>query len=135
VSAFADDVAGLLEAVGVGVVGTTIFVGRMPESPDYCIALVEYMGEAPDFTQGGGMAYELPRVQISVRGTSEAGGYDTAYDAARTIFKEVAKVTNTVLGTTFYQRLRPLQSPFVLQRDENDRVVFVVNVECHRTID
>ena len=35
------DIANRLQADGHGISGTTLFIGRMPDSPDECIAVYE----------------------------------------------------------------------------------------------
>ena len=54
------------------VVGTNLFLGRLPEDPDTCVAIYETMGQSPDNTFGGSTVpvFENPRIQVVTRATA-----------------------------------------------------------------
>jgi len=125
-----DDLAVYLQdTVGTGTIGTSLFKGLMPSTPDVCIALYEYGGRAPDTVFGAAtISLEYPRIQIVVRGASH--DYDGPRDRAETIYQAVAQVGNQTVNSIRYQTITPLQSPFLLRRDANGRVEIAFNVEC-----
>lgn len=68
------DIAEFLEDASVGTVGTDIFVGQMPDSPDNCITVYQYAGQKPQL----GLDLEEPGLQIRVRNTSWAAAMTLA---------------------------------------------------------
>lgn len=117
-----DDIGGYLATHSVGTVGTSIFLGDMPETPDSLVALFEYAGDPPDDTHDG-KHYENPGLQVRVRSTS--------YAAARAKIAAVEDLLHTLanqsFGGTNYVFIRAVQSPFSLGRDQRKRVELVEN--------
>jgi len=79
----------------------------------------EYAGEPPDLHSNT----EYPGLQVLVRNKS--------YEAGRTKIEQVRTilhgVTETIINNERYLLIRANQSPAFLQRDENNRAVFVCN--------
>ena len=80
--------ATVLEAVGTIIdtnsatltLGTNLFLGKMPESPDLCVAVYEYAGTQPLATFGAtAIEVDRPSVQVVVRVAKED------YPAARNL--------------------------------------------------
>lgn len=115
-----DDIALYLQQQGVGVVGTDIFKGQLPASPDDCIALFEYAGEPQDLTDAN---LEYPGLQVLVRNKSYPAGRQKIEQAVRVLHG----VSEQVINNVRYLLIQARQSPFLLERDENGRAVFVVN--------
>lgn len=130
--AVVEDLGAALATAGVGAVGSTLFYNQMPSAPHNCVVLHEYSGNAPEFAlpSTGGVATEHPRVQITSRATTEA----IARSKAQTAYETLAKVANQTLTTTRYLRVEPLQAPFFLRKDENERWLFVFNVEVEKAL-
>jgi len=121
------DIGGILQANGIGVLGTDIFLGQLPASPDNVVAIFEYAGEPPDLHWPG----EYPGLQILVRNKS--------YDAGRQKIEQAKNVlhglTETVINLHRYLLVRANQSPAFLQRDENNRAIFVCNFRVIKEVD
>ena len=117
-----NDIGGYLATYSVGTVGTSIFLGDMPETPDSLVALFEYAGDPPDDTHDG-KHYENPGLQVRVRGTS--------YAAARAKIAAVEDLLHTLANQSFsgtnYVFIRAVQSPFSLGRDQKKRIELVQN--------
>jgi len=113
------DIGGYLFAQGIGMVGTDIFYGFMPDTPDNCIALFEYAGSPPDLHWDG----EYPGLQVRVRNKSYAAGREKIEQAKNTLHG----LTEQTLGTTRYLLIKAKQSPESLGRDANNRTEWVVN--------
>jgi hypothetical protein len=105
--------------------GTNLFLGRLPDDPDTCVAVYEYSGDDPVNVMGGpGLPpVEQPRVQVAVR----AAGYATAHTLAVECWTALEQVLNETLTSTRYHRVAAIQSPFPMRRDDQDRVVFAQN--------
>jgi hypothetical protein len=110
--------------------GTNLFLGRMPDAPDTCVALYEYGGSAPDNTMGGGLpVLQNPSVQIAVRAVL----YASAESLISLCWGTLESIVDMSLSGTRYNRVTAIQSPFVLERDSQDRVIFVQNFNVTRT--
>jgi len=110
-------------------VGTSLFLNQMPEEPNRVSAIVETGGTAPSYVMGKALpAYENATVQITCRSTSSA---QARADAGRAWFA-VSAIVNQDLSSVAWLRAVPLQSPFLLRRDEQGRVIFVFNASCTR---
>jgi hypothetical protein len=109
--------------------GTNLFLGRMPDSPDTCVVLYEYGGSAPDNTMGGGLpVLQNPSVQVAVRAVL----YASAESLINLCWGTLEGIVDMSLSGTRYNRVTAIQSPFVLERDSQDRVIFVQNFNVTR---
>jgi hypothetical protein len=127
----------ILEALGdylvtnsLGTLGTNIFLGKMPASPDYCICLYEYEGMGPEESFGN-TAYDIdkPRIQIVVRGTRD--DYPTARDGAKVIRDLLANITNVTISSTKVLRVASLGSTIPLGLDDKDRPRIAANFQAY----
>jgi len=116
--------------VGSLTLGTNLFLGRLPDTPDTCVALYEYGGETPVSTMGGDAMppVEQPRIQVNVR----APGYSSANTLALSVWTALEGILNETLTATRYHRVAAIQSPFPLERDSADRVIFAQNFRVQR---
>lgn len=119
-----------LEDQAVGTVGTNLFLGRLPDTPDAATALFEYAGAAPFHTMGPTVVWERPRLQVLCR----AADYATARSQAETIYQLLDVVAETTIESVRYHQIEALQSPFLVQRDANDRPVIGCNYEVWRDV-
>jgi len=117
-----------LSALGFGTPGVDIFT-RLTEEPDEQIGVADYSGEAPlDIKTGP--TVESPRFQVAVRSTSESGARERAY----AIFSHLAQFRGGELGGVSYQRIKPLQSPFFLERDGKGRATYICNYQVQKLL-
>jgi hypothetical protein len=129
----AEDIADKLAALGMGTVGSDIWIGMMPERPDVVAVVYESAGQPPEtgFSVDG-LQYESPNVQVVMRG--ERGDYEGPRTRAETAYKELAKIQAVTLGSNLYHMVRPVQSPFPLMRDDDARVLVAFNAICKREV-
>ena len=101
-----------------------------PNDPDNLVVLSEYAGRAPLATHEDALAVERPQVQVLYR------SLDMELCRARIEFayRLLGRVSNQVLGTTFYQQLRAVQAPFALGRDDSDRARYVFNLAVDKSL-
>ena len=98
--------------------GTNLFLGRLPESPDTCVALVQTAGVNPTDTFGTSFPpLENQGLQTLIRATSYAVD----------VFKSLTAVENATLTSTLYLKIEGQQSPFALLRDDQERQVMSCN--------
>lgn len=137
--AFLNEIATKLAALGVGTVGSTLYIGILPETPDACTSIFEYGGLGPDFKIGTtGIDFETPAVQVICRGVAwdyatPRANISTAYTGLAAV--EAATLTSSSGGTSaFYHWIHPQQSPFIMERDANNRVLFACNFLCEKDL-
>lgn len=127
-----NEIGAYLQANGVGTVGTDIFLDRMPETPDTCIALFEYGGSPTHRTMNalpGTANAEVVRIQILCR----AATHVTARSKARSIFALLDHYDGTLSSVTYYY-VMAISSPFYLKRDENERAYYACNFEITKAL-
>ena len=135
-----DDTATYLEANSTRLtVGSTaagsLTKSFMPESPNTVTTLYETGGLFPLHffsTSTGTRGYEQPALQAIARSTS----YQTARDTIEDVFTVLDNVAGTNLPTAtgpLYVRIDAIQSPFLIDRDENDRFRLGVNFNIIKT--
>jgi len=121
-----DDIAAFLEAEGVGVVGTDIFKAIHPDTaPETSMTIYEYAGRPPmdQFGEDDVPSIERPGLQVIARSPN----YQDARNFLQDAYNALCKIANEVLGTTLYERVQPVQSPFPMGRDANSRALVTVN--------
>ena len=118
-----------LQAASVGIVGTDIFIGIMPSSPDVCIALYEYAGEPPmEAFRDGGASIDVPSIQVMVR--ASRNDYPTARSKIVAVRDNFSAVTNETSGSVVFLRVHELSSINALGVDENDRPRFTQSFQA-----
>jgi len=71
---------------------------------------------------------EQPRIQVNVR----APGYSSANTLALSVWTALESILNETLTATRYHRVAAIQSPFPLERDSADRVIFAQNFRVQK---
>lgn len=128
--------ATILESVGdylvtnsLGTLGTDLFLGTLPESPDACVAVYENSGTPPSFTMGtGGIVIDYPMLQIICRAGRE--DYPTARDKAESIRNLLASVLESTISGVHIMRIEPMGSVNPLGVDPKYRPLVSVNFRC-----
>ena len=127
----------ILEALGdylqtnsIGTLGTNIFLGKMPATPDYCITIYEYEGMAPEESFGN-TAYEIdkPRIQVVVRGARD--DYPTARNSSKTVRDILAAITDVTISSTKVLRVASLGAFIPLGLDDKDRPRIAANFQAY----
>ncbi len=131
--AFLDDLGTLLVLSGVGTLypGGNIVLGELPSDPAEVLSLVETPGIGGEkVMEDPGTSYEFPRAQLTARGADYPSGRALIGSA----WTALNGIVNTPIGGSQYLKVEPLQSPFFLKRDENDRYIFAFNVEAMKGV-
>lgn len=122
-----EDIMDRLSTLGLGL----IVKGQLPATPDIAIGVMEYGGAAPNTGFGfAGLQDEMPGVQIKARGVKN--DYFTPRTVIQDIYKDLPKVQGTALLGTMYRMIKPVQTPFLFERDQSERCVFMVNFLCEK---
>lgn len=134
-----DDLGTYLQTAGVGILGTTLFKGRLPlDAPnvlvqDSAMALIEVPGLPADRVHDGPVAnIEQPMIQVVSRGLPH--DYMDARTRAEAAYLALDGLTNIVLSGTKYLWIFAQQAPFVLrQADDLGRPLIVFNVRAAKS--
>jgi hypothetical protein len=121
-----DVIGGRLAAANVGSLGSTLFLSRMPDTPDACVTVYESGTGYPLYTLGvGGPPVVVTNVQVVARAVRED------YPAARTKITAVVAALEAVADGTYdgVRVLRVEQSgrPIPMGYDDNDRPRVAMN--------
>lgn len=103
---------------GGHVVGTDIFAGLLPDTPNTAICLFQTAGAKPDPIEN----IEYPGLQILVRAPS----YSDSWTLANAVFKFLAGKINQTLNSTVYHLFEAQGSPLDAGVDSAGRAVFVL---------
>lgn len=122
------DIATFLDAQGVGVVGTDIFVGREPSEPDFVTTIFDTPGPPPNPK----FLRDEPQVQCRVRGA--VNDYDGAWVQAQLIKDTLLGVQPQIINGTDYVLFVQTTDIFSLGYDENNRVMIVSNWQLVREL-
>jgi hypothetical protein len=117
-----------LNVSGLVTLGVDTFLSRMPDKPDYCVALFEYDGGPPMQTLGPiGIALDRVRVQVMARGGRD--DYPSVRNRMLSIRTNLSAITDeTILGVRIL-RASPQSYPTLMGYDDNNRFRIVFNME------
>ena len=114
-------------------VTTPVRKGSMPPNPNSVVAIYEYGGLTPDHVFGqSAIEIEHPRVQIAVRG--EPAQYAEPRAVAETIYRGMSAASAQSIASTRYLTMEPIQPPFLITRDDNNRAIIGFNVQLSKAL-
>ena len=114
-----DDIGSYLATAGIGTLGSSIFLGNMPDAPDNAIALYQYSGNAPELVGN----LESPRLTVRVRNT----GYSAGMEKAQDILDALHTLADQTIGGTRYLYVRATGSVNHLGRDNDNSALFTID--------
>jgi len=117
-----DDLATYAQTNSIGTIGSTLFEGHMPATPDNCVCIYETGGLELDRD----IPVEEPTFQVLIRNKTYAG----ARAKAASVVTAFQAVRNQTLTATYFYYIFAQQSPYSLGRDENERAEITVNFIC-----
>lgn len=124
-----ESLADRLTSASVATVGTNLFIGLMPSTPDLCVALYEYAGAPPlEVMRDNTATLERPGVQVLVR----AGRND--YPAARSLMEAVRDsltgITDETISGVRFLRVAALSAINATGTDDKDRPQFTLSLQA-----
>jgi len=105
-----DGIADYLASLGIGTVGTNIFVNNLP-AVDNCISIFDTGGETSDIRQG----IDYPTLQIRVKNTDTSA----AYKKLMTIHDKLHMLHNITLGNGIHiiDSIARQSAPMIISTD------------------
>lgn len=122
-----EELVAFLATAGYGTAGVDIFADEMPPAPNHAIRIKDYPAGGPVNTFGG-PAVETYRVQVIVRDPDPKIARQTAIN----VWYSLASIGNQPLSGVRYLEVSPVQSPFPLPNDTDDRARVACNYEVGR---
>lgn len=125
----AKDIATLLVANGLGVLGTSLFAEEFgPDTIDVQTVVISTGGINPEDKQ----AHEHLTFQVLCRGARNASS-SSVYTMEKNIYDLlVALPEQNTINSTNYLGFEPVSNIASLGRDENDRFVYTMNYSTYR---
>jgi hypothetical protein len=115
---------------GLGLVfATNLFISREPATPDNTVTIYDTpAGADKSDMEGDSLIYENS-IQIRIRNKS----YITGWVLADAIKDVLSPVSNTMINSTTYLSIFHQNGPFVLEWDDNNRVILILNFQIERS--
>lgn len=133
-----DDLAAFINAANSSfTIGGKLSKGRMPDSPDEVVALIEILGfEPPTETFGASGSFsqiERPQIQVLSRGPKD--DYETARTNSETVYKILRSVyeSSTGINGTKYFMIQIRSSPHFQGEDDNSRYHISFTADCWKS--
>ena len=104
--------------------GTNLFVGFEPESPDNCVTVYSTISDASEYTLDG-QVLEKRRVQIRVRNRKPFDGL-TLMNSIASLFDPGLRLS---INFNTYQLVQKVGGIYNIGVDERMRTVYVVNLD------
>lgn len=134
--AYLDDIGDHLAAATIPTatltLGSNLFLGRRPDTPDTCVAVYETGGNPPELVFGSNAAPPLETRGLQV--VTRAASYSVSESLCTDVWVALCLIDNEVINTTRYLLADPAQSPFALERDDQDRMLHAVNFTVTREV-
>lgn len=120
--AILDALAAKLVSDGLGTLASDIFLSRMPDAPDACVALIESLGSSPEHVFGPSVAAVSV---IRVRAMCRAGrnDYPSARTKATAVRASLGAIRNTTISGQSILCVMATGDVYPIGRDGDDRPV------------
>jgi hypothetical protein len=128
-----EDIADLLVTAGLGTLGTTLVMGRLPEQPDVCAAIADTAGRPAAWVHNGGER-RYPHVQVIVRDRDPQAARTRARDIRDLLVAIRGGAIASVNGRT-YKAIYAMSEPFAMTGDSSGRSLVGCNYECWMGVD
>lgn len=124
------DIKDILEAeTALGLTHVTnLFIGKEPASPLDCVTIFDTPGLPPQLTFNRTERYEYPSIQIRVRNSSYASGWDLAQDIVDVLHGRAHETWNAA----YYSAIICTSGPALLDWDERGKARFIINFGIQR---
>lgn len=122
-----------LQTGGIGTLGTNLFLGMMPDTPDACVAVYEYPGGQGEYVLGTSMTQiERPKFQVMARAAED--DYASARSKIQDVYTLLDAVVETDLSSKRYHRISAIAPPFFVERDSKKRPLMVCNFQAEKAV-
>jgi len=130
-----DDIAVHLQTQSLGTIGTNLFKGYMPDTPDVCVAIIELSGDNPIDTMApslGTINIDRPALQILCRAGQD--DYSAARVKAEAAYRALHNLVDTTVNGIRYLNIDATRPPAPIDRDENSRWVIGFEIDVWKEV-
>jgi len=122
------DIMDFIAANTSWVSGTNFFVGREPTAPNVCLTIFDTPGVGPLLFMNKDGRYDYANFQLRLRHTH----YEQGMSAMDDLIDLLHGDGNFEINGTQYTKIEALDSPALLDWDENNRARIIANFEIQR---
>lgn len=126
-----EDLGNRLEDESVGTLWTDLFLGRRPDTPDQCVTLQTYPGDASRLRSPNNVPVD-ERFNVQVMTRAARDGQKSAETLAWSAFDAIQSRSATLDSSRRYAHIRAVQTPAYIGVDANNRPLVSFNVEVRR---
>lgn len=111
--------------------GTNFFASLMPDTPNQVVVVDEFAGPAPDWV----FSEPLPGIEethYQIISRDVEANYAANQTTIQNIYRVVTAVAGVQIGGTNYLWWEPLHPPAFMGRDQNRRILHVLNFAAMR---
>ena len=109
-------------------VGSNLFVGREPTTPDNCVTIVDRPSWPIGINLDGSGEFDYASIQIRVRNIS----YDKGAEMMQEIIKLLHGINNFTINNTAYFVCMCVSGPSLLEWDQNNRAILICDFDIQR---
>jgi hypothetical protein len=121
--ALLDALAAQLVADGVGTLGTNIFLGYMPPSPDSVVVIYEGRGNGPEHVFGSSVtAIDRPQVRVVAR--AARNDYPNARTKIAQVRTSLGSIVNETVSGISFLCVQPTSDYYPMRLDDKERAMF-----------
>jgi hypothetical protein len=124
--ALLDSLGTYLQTQGVGTLATNIFLGRMPDTPDACVVLIEDTGNGPMHVLGAS-AYAIQRPRVRAFTRAARNDYPAARTKAEAVRTALGAIRDTTLSGVTFLCVNTTSDLYPVMRDGDDRVMIGID--------
>jgi hypothetical protein len=106
-----------------------LFIAREPSTPDNTVTIYDTPGSPDKHDMEGDSIICENSIQIRIRNKS----YQTGWVLAEAIRDVLSPISNTTINSTKYLSIFHQNGPFVLEWDDNNRVILIMNFNIERS--
>lgn len=117
----AEVIKDLLVTAEIGIFGTDLYVGRLPDLPDACVVCYDTGGESPNPR----FLLDYPQVMVKVRGTET--GYSAGWLKAKAVKDALLGLPSQDIGSERWVSLSMMGDINFLGYEDKKRPVFSLN--------
>lgn len=108
--------------------GTDLFISKEPPKPNNCVTLYDTPSYPPESTLKVGEELFNGSLQIRIRNLDYTAGFALAWNILLSLHERAQETWNG----TLYTVVKATGEPSLLHRDENDRVLIIINFNLKR---
>lgn len=121
--ALLDALAAQLVADGVGTLGTTIFLGYMPPTPDAVVVIYEGRGNGPDHVFGSSVS-GIDRPQVRVLARAGRNDYPAARAKIVAVRSSLGSIQNETVSGVAFLSVQATSDYYPVRLDDKERAMF-----------